>query len=102
MAFGSSESQVSGRLVGHLRNWQTSTRAPLDWVLGPRIACTGDTPRRRRDAQTRRAVHYLGTDLIDIEKVAAALRRQGALFLIDATQSVGVLPLDVGSSILTS
>ena len=41
------------------------------------------------------SVHWSDGGLIDIEKVAAALRRQGALFLIDATQSVGVLPLDV-------
>src|SRR4029077_3886684 len=33
--------------------------------------------------------------LIDLEKVAAALKRQGAIFLIDATQSAGVLAMDV-------
>jgi selenocysteine lyase/cysteine desulfurase len=33
--------------------------------------------------------------LIDIEKVGASLRQRGALFLVDATQGVGVLPLDV-------
>ena len=41
------------------------------------------------------SVHWSDGGLIDIEQVAVALRRQGALFLIDATQSVGVLPLDV-------
>src|SRR6478752_7368296 len=41
------------------------------------------------------SVHWSDGGLIDIEKVAAALRRQGTLFLIDATQSAGVLPLDV-------
>lgn len=41
------------------------------------------------------SVHWSDGGLIDIEKVATALRRQGALFLIDATQSAGVLPLDV-------
>ena len=41
------------------------------------------------------SVHWSDGGLIDIEQVAAALRRQGALFLIDATQSAGVLPLDV-------
>ncbi len=41
------------------------------------------------------SVHWSDGGQIDIEKVAAALRRQGALFLIDATQSAGVLPLDV-------
>jgi selenocysteine lyase/cysteine desulfurase len=41
------------------------------------------------------SVHWSDGGLIDLERVAAALRRQGALFLIDATQSAGVLPLDV-------
>jgi selenocysteine lyase/cysteine desulfurase len=41
------------------------------------------------------SVHWSDGGLIDIEQVATALRRQGALFLIDATQSAGVLPLDV-------
>ena len=40
-------------------------------------------------------MHWSDGGLIDIEQVAAALRRQGALFLIDATQGAGVLPLDV-------
>lgn len=41
------------------------------------------------------SVHWSDGGLIDLEPVAAALRRQGALFLIDATQSAGVLALDV-------
>jgi len=41
------------------------------------------------------SVHWSDGGLIDLEKVTAALRRQGALFLIDATQGAGVLPLDV-------
>ncbi|MBR1124332.1 aminotransferase class V-fold PLP-dependent enzyme [Bradyrhizobium lablabi] len=41
------------------------------------------------------SVHWSDGGLIDIEQVAAVLKRQGALFLIDATQSAGVLPLDV-------
>jgi selenocysteine lyase/cysteine desulfurase len=41
------------------------------------------------------SVHWSDGGLIDLENVAAALRRHGALFLIDATQSAGVLPLDV-------
>ncbi|MEH2561196.1 aminotransferase class V-fold PLP-dependent enzyme [Bradyrhizobium sp. AZCC 2289] len=42
------------------------------------------------------SVHWSDGGLIDLEKVAAALRRQGALFLVDATQSAGVLPMEVG------
>jgi selenocysteine lyase/cysteine desulfurase len=41
------------------------------------------------------SVHWSDGGLIDIEKIGAALRRQGAAFLIDATQSVGVLTVDV-------
>jgi selenocysteine lyase/cysteine desulfurase len=43
------------------------------------------------------SLHWSEGGLIDIEKVGAALRRQGAMFLIDATQSVGVLTMDVMS-----
>ena len=41
------------------------------------------------------SVHWSDGGLIDIEKVAAALRQQGATFLIDATQGAGVLTMDV-------
>src|ERR1700686_2939344 len=35
------------------------------------------------------SVHWSDGGLIDVEAIAAALRRQGAMFLIDATQSAG-------------
>src|SRR5271169_3709127 len=41
------------------------------------------------------SVHWSDGGLIDVEKVGAALRRQGALFLIDATHGAGVLAMDV-------
>lgn len=41
------------------------------------------------------SVHWSDGGMIDIEKVGATLRRHGAKFLIDATQSAGVLALDV-------
>jgi selenocysteine lyase/cysteine desulfurase len=41
------------------------------------------------------SVHGSDGGRIDIEKVGAALRQRGAAFLIDATQSAGVLALDV-------
>jgi selenocysteine lyase/cysteine desulfurase len=43
------------------------------------------------------SVHWSDGGLIDVEKVGAALRRQGALFLIDATHGAGVLAMDVKS-----
>jgi Aminotransferase class-V len=42
------------------------------------------------------SVHWSDGSMIDLDKVRDALRRHGARFLIDATQSAGVLPLDVG------
>jgi len=41
------------------------------------------------------SVHWSDGGPIDLEKVAAALKRAGAMFLIDATHHVGVLTLDV-------
>jgi selenocysteine lyase/cysteine desulfurase len=41
------------------------------------------------------SVHWSDGGLIDLEPVAAALKRQGAIFLVDATQSAGVLMMDV-------
>lgn len=41
------------------------------------------------------SVHWSDGGMIDLDKIAAALRRQGALFLIDATQSAGVLAMDL-------
>ncbi len=41
------------------------------------------------------SVHWSDGGLIDVDTVAAALRQRGAMFLIDATQAVGVLAMDV-------
>jgi selenocysteine lyase/cysteine desulfurase len=41
------------------------------------------------------SLHWSEGALIDAEKIGATLRRQGAMFLIDGTQSVGVLTMDV-------
>ena len=43
------------------------------------------------------SVHWSDGELIDVEKVAAALRQQAARFVVDATQSAGVLAMDVRS-----
>ena len=65
-------------------DWTSAALAALDRAGAPPVALASIS-----------SVHWSDGGLIDIEKVAAALRKQGALFLIDATQSVGVLPLDV-------
>ena len=41
------------------------------------------------------SLHWSDGGLINLEKVAAALRRHGAMFVVDATQSAGVLTIDV-------
>jgi selenocysteine lyase/cysteine desulfurase len=43
------------------------------------------------------SVHWSDGGLIDVERVGDALRRQDAVFLIDATHGVGVLTMDVKS-----
>ena len=42
------------------------------------------------------SVHWSDGGLIDVDAVGAALKRQHAVFLVDATQSAGVLAMDVG------
>jgi selenocysteine lyase/cysteine desulfurase len=41
------------------------------------------------------SVHWSDGGVIDLGRVASALRAQGAALLVDATQGMGVLPLDV-------
>ena len=41
------------------------------------------------------SVHWSDGGLLDLKTIGAALRRQGAVFLIDATQGAGVLAMDV-------
>lgn len=42
------------------------------------------------------SVHWSDGGLIDLQAVSAALKRQGGSLLVDATQSAGVLVMDVG------
>ena len=43
------------------------------------------------------SVHWSDGGIVDLEKVASALRGQGAAFLVDATHSAGVIAMDVRS-----
>jgi selenocysteine lyase/cysteine desulfurase len=43
------------------------------------------------------SVHWSDGGLVDVDQVAASLRQHGARFVVDATQSAGVLALDVRS-----
>ncbi len=41
------------------------------------------------------SIHWSDGGLVDVDRVQAALRRQGAAFLVDATHGVGVIATDV-------
>lgn len=41
--------------------------------------------------------HWTDGGLLDLEKIAHAARKQGAALVVDATQSLGALPFDVGA-----
>src|SRR5262245_52922462 len=43
------------------------------------------------------SVHWADGGVVEIDRVAAALRRQGALLLVDATHAAGVMQIDVRS-----
>jgi selenocysteine lyase/cysteine desulfurase len=41
------------------------------------------------------SVHWCDGGVVDVDRAAAALRRQGAMLLVDATHAVGVMQIDV-------
>jgi selenocysteine lyase/cysteine desulfurase len=65
-------------------DWTAAVLASIERAGAPRLALASIS-----------SVHWSDGGMIDIEKVGAALKRQGALFLIDATQAVGVVAMDV-------
>jgi selenocysteine lyase/cysteine desulfurase len=67
-------------------DWTSAVLAAIERTGAPRLALASIS-----------SVHWSDGGMIDVAKVAAALKRQGALFLIDATQAVGVLAMDVKS-----
>jgi len=66
-------------------DWTSAVLAAIERIGAPPVALASIS-----------SVHWSDGGRIDLDKVAAALRRQGALFLVDATQSAGVLAMDVG------
>jgi selenocysteine lyase/cysteine desulfurase len=44
------------------------------------------------------SVHWADGGIIDMDRVVAALRKQGAVLLVDATHAVGVMKIDVRTS----
>jgi selenocysteine lyase/cysteine desulfurase len=65
-------------------DWTSAVLAAIERPSAPPVALASIS-----------SVHWSDGGLIDIVKVASALKRQGALFLIDATQSAGVIAMDV-------
>ncbi|HET7889154.1 MAG TPA: aminotransferase class V-fold PLP-dependent enzyme [Bradyrhizobium sp.] len=65
-------------------DWTSAVLAAIERHGAPRLALASIS-----------SVHWSDGGVIDIEKVGAALKRHGALFLIDATHAVGVIAMDV-------
>ena len=65
-------------------DWTSAVLAAIERTGAPPIALASIS-----------SVHWSDGGRLDLDKIAAALRQQGALFLIDATQSAGVLAMDV-------
>ena len=65
-------------------DWTSAVLAAIERPAAPRLALASLS-----------SIHWSDGGMIDVEKVGAALKRQGALFLIDATHAVGVVAMDV-------
>jgi selenocysteine lyase/cysteine desulfurase len=73
-----------------------TVRQPLDGDWTSAVLAAIERPGAARLALASiSSVHWSDGGAIDVEKVGAALKRHGALFLIDATHAVGVLTMDV-------
>ncbi|MFM9942781.1 MAG: aminotransferase class V-fold PLP-dependent enzyme [Hyphomicrobiaceae bacterium] len=65
-------------------DWTSAVLATIDRAGAPPVGIVSIS-----------SVHWSDGGLIDVDAVAKAVRRQGALFLIDATHGAGVLAMDV-------
>lgn len=65
-------------------DWTSAVLAAIERAGAPRLSLASIS-----------SVHWSDGGMIDVAKVAAALKRHGALFLIDATHAVGVIAMDV-------
>jgi selenocysteine lyase/cysteine desulfurase len=65
-------------------DWTSAVLAAIERAAAPPLAVVSIS-----------SVHWRDGGLIDVGAVARAIRSQGAVFLIDATQAVGVVDLDV-------
>jgi selenocysteine lyase/cysteine desulfurase len=67
-------------------DWTVAVLAALDRPGSPPVALASIS-----------SLHWSDGGLLDIGRIGLALRRHGAKFLVDATQSVGVMTIDVKS-----
>jgi selenocysteine lyase/cysteine desulfurase len=65
-------------------DWTSALLAVIERRGAPRLALASIS-----------SVHWSDGGLLDLDAIGRVLKRQGAVFLIDATHHVGVLPLDV-------
>jgi selenocysteine lyase/cysteine desulfurase len=65
-------------------DWTTAVLASIERLGAPPVSLASIS-----------SVHWSDGGLIDVEKIGAALRKQDAAFLVDATQGAGVLAMDV-------
>jgi len=65
-------------------DWTSAVLAIIERTSAPPVALASIS-----------SVHWSDGGLIDVDAVSAALKRQGASFLLDATHSAGVLAMDV-------
>jgi selenocysteine lyase/cysteine desulfurase len=68
----------------HDGDWTSAVLASIERLGAPPVALASVS-----------SVHWSDGGRIDLERVGKALRRQGAVFLVDATHSAGVLTIDV-------
>ncbi len=68
----------------HDGDWTSAVLASIERLGAPPVALASVS-----------SVHWSDGGRIDLERVGEALRRQGAVFLVDATHSAGVLTIDV-------
>jgi selenocysteine lyase/cysteine desulfurase len=65
-------------------DWTSAVLAAIDRPGAPPLALASIS-----------SVHWSDGGLLDVEKIGVALKKQGAMFLVDATHHVGVLAMDV-------
>jgi selenocysteine lyase/cysteine desulfurase len=65
-------------------DWTAAVLAAIDAPGAPPVALASIS-----------SVHWADGGMIDMDRVAAALRKQGAMLLVDATHAAGVMKIDV-------